>query len=135
MNSSQKIANIIKELAKSRKVSVAKMLADCQLNKNSLYTMQTEGYSPRVDTLVKIADYLDCSIDYLLGRDAPSVNNVTGSNGVVIGKTNEHITINNGQENLSDLERELLKVFAKVDMKDKLKIMHFAYEVEEKGDK
>lgn len=30
---------------------------------------------PNIDTIIKIADYLDCSIDYLLGRmDNPLVN-------------------------------------------------------------
>ncbi len=30
---------------------------------------------PNIDTMIKIADYLDCSIDYLLGRtDNPEIN-------------------------------------------------------------
>lgn len=32
---------------------------------------------PSADKLVKLADYLDCSVDYLLGRtDNPNINNI-----------------------------------------------------------
>ena len=68
MNNSQYTANKIKSLAKSKGISVNKLLIDCELNKNSIYTMQSNGYFPRVEALIKIADYLDCSVDYLLGR-------------------------------------------------------------------
>lgn len=68
MNNSQITANLIKKTAKSKKIAISKLLSDCELNKNALYTMQSEGYYPRVEALIKIADYLGCSIDYLLGR-------------------------------------------------------------------
>ncbi len=72
---SQFVAERIKLLLKSRKVSASKMLADCNMNKNALYTMQSEGYLPRLEAIAQIADYLDCSVDYLLGRtDNPDVN-------------------------------------------------------------
>lgn len=78
MNNSQKVAQTIKEILKKKRISASKMLAECNMNKNSLYTMQTEGYLPRVEALAKIADYLDCSVDYLLGRtDVPEVNKKT----------------------------------------------------------
>ena len=65
---SQFVAERIKLLLKSRKISASKMLADCNMNKNALYTMQSEGYLPRLEAVAQIADYLDCSVDYLLGR-------------------------------------------------------------------
>lgn len=68
MNNSQETANLIKSLAKNKGISVSKLLLNCELNKNALYTMQSSGYFPRVEALTKIADYLDCSVDYLLGR-------------------------------------------------------------------
>ena len=75
MHNSQEVANTIKSLLKSKNITAGKMLADCNMNKNALFTMQSSGYLPRVEALAKIADYLDCSIDYLLGRtDVPEVN-------------------------------------------------------------
>lgn len=66
--SSSFVADRIKDLLKQRKLSASKMLIDCQLNKNALYTMQSTGYLPRLEAIAQIADYLDCSVDYLLGR-------------------------------------------------------------------
>ena len=68
MNNPHETADVIKSTAKSRKVSISKLLSDCELNKNALYTMQSSGYFPRVEALAKIADYLNVSVDYLLGR-------------------------------------------------------------------
>lgn len=68
MKTSQELANIIKELAKSKNITVGKMLSDCNLSINTLSSMQSGGYFPRLEAIVKIADYLDCSLDYLLGR-------------------------------------------------------------------
>lgn len=75
MHNSQEVANTIKSLLKSKNITAGKMLTDCNMNKNALFTMQSSGYLPRVEALAKIADYLDCSIDYLLGRtDVPEIN-------------------------------------------------------------
>lgn len=42
---------------------------------SSVITMWKNGSIPNGETLIKIADYFDCSIDYLLGRtDVPEVN-------------------------------------------------------------
>ncbi|MCL2054898.1 MAG: helix-turn-helix domain-containing protein [Oscillospiraceae bacterium] len=50
------------------------MLTDCQLNKDTMRHIKN-GKIPSADRILIIADYLDCSIDYLLGRtDNPNVN-------------------------------------------------------------
>lgn len=75
MINSQELANAIKQQAKSKKITVGQMLRDCQLSINTLSSMQSGGYYPRLEAIVKIADYLDCSVDYLLGRtDNPEIN-------------------------------------------------------------
>lgn len=75
MNNSQEIAALIKDLAKSKKTTIGKMLSDCSLSVNTLSSMQSGGYYPRLEAIAKIADYLGCSVDYLLGRtDNPEVN-------------------------------------------------------------
>ena len=51
------------------------MLSDCDLSVNTLSSMQSGGYYPRLEAIARIADYLDCSVDYLLGRtEKPEVN-------------------------------------------------------------
>ncbi len=65
---STKVAEKIKAILKTNKISASKMLIDCGMNKNALYTMQSSGYLPRLEAVAQIADYLDVSVDYLLGR-------------------------------------------------------------------
>jgi len=71
---SHKIAENIKFIAKQKKVILKNMLIECGLNSNTmsqLHHRQMIG----ADRLAKIADYLDVSVDYLLGRtDKPEVN-------------------------------------------------------------
>ena len=75
MHNPQTVANVIKITAQNKGVSVAQMLRDCGINKDLISTTQSKGYYPRVDALAAIADYLDVSVDYLLGRtDIPEVN-------------------------------------------------------------
>ena len=68
-------ANIIKSYAKIKGFAIKDILEACGLNKNTLSTMTSRGSWIQADSLAKIADYLDCSVDYLLGRtNVPEVN-------------------------------------------------------------
>lgn len=74
---STEIAERIKELAKKENVQLKQMLADIGLGSNTMANMKTS--MPKADNLAKIADYLSCSTDYLLGRSdnaekSPSVS-------------------------------------------------------------
>ena len=65
----------IKMLAQEKNIKTSVMLADCGLNKNTLSSMTSRGSWVQANTLAKIADYLDCSMDYLMGRtDKPEIN-------------------------------------------------------------
>jgi len=70
---SNDVANRIKELSKARSISVRQVLLTAGLNYNTMSAMRTS--MPKADNLARIADCLDCSVDYLLGRtDNPEVN-------------------------------------------------------------
>ena len=56
----------IKTLAKEQKIAVKTMLAELNMGPNTMSNFKTS--MPKADTLARIADYLDCSVDYLLGR-------------------------------------------------------------------
>ena len=58
----------IKFLAKQKDCKISDMLNTCELSKNALSSMQSRGSWLQANNLAKIADYLDCSVDYLLGR-------------------------------------------------------------------
>ncbi len=67
MYDSHNLAIKIKSVAKERKIVIKDMLVDCELGCNTMSAMY-HGKSIAYDSLAKIADYLDCSIDYLTGR-------------------------------------------------------------------
>ena len=64
----------IKSLCKSKKINMMEMLQECELGVNAIRQINnTKGMASF--SLAKIADYLDCSVDYLLGRtDVPEIN-------------------------------------------------------------
>jgi len=66
MYDSQQIAENIKKVAKDKNIVIKKMLEDVGLSYNAMSNMKTS--MPKVDSVAKIADYLGCSVDYLIGR-------------------------------------------------------------------
>lgn len=57
----------IKQVCKNKKINAKQMLSDCSLGANAIQQINdTKGMASF--SLAKIADYLDCSVDYLLGR-------------------------------------------------------------------
>lgn len=74
MYKSLNIAEIIKLRAKEKSISLKTMLSDLSLGSNTISNMRHDRMIA-ADSLARIADYLDCSVDYLLGRtDNPEVN-------------------------------------------------------------
>jgi len=68
------MANRIKLRAKTQKIAMKTMLADLELGIN-LVSHLANGQNITAINLARIADYLGCSVDYLLGRtDNPEVN-------------------------------------------------------------
>lgn len=82
---------------------------------------------PKAEALTKIADFLDCSVDYLLGRtnaasDINSHNTISGNNNI----------IGNGNgigEKLSEQETALLDIFKKLDVIKQAQLLAYAAEL------
>lgn len=66
----------IKELAKSRGITLGSLEEKLGLSRNSIYTIKNK--KPSAERLQLIADYFNVSTDYLLGRtDNPAIANGT----------------------------------------------------------
>lgn len=59
----------LKELRKKRKISQLKLALDLNMNQNSISRYENMEREADYETLIKLADYFNVSIDYLLGRD------------------------------------------------------------------
>ena len=67
------ISDRIKDAARVKGIKLQELYTAASVNPSVLYDMK-KSY-PKIDTLARLADCLDVSIDYLIGRtDKPSVN-------------------------------------------------------------
>lgn len=58
----------LKEIRKSRGISQLKMAMDLNTNQNTISRYETGEREPGINELIKIADYFNVSIDFLLER-------------------------------------------------------------------
>ena len=58
----------LKEIRKSKKISQLKMALDLNMTQNTISRYETGDREPGINELIKIADYFNISIDYLLER-------------------------------------------------------------------
>jgi transcriptional regulator with XRE-family HTH domain len=62
------IAERIKQRCKVCNISLTLLISNCAISKSFIYDLEKRDKSPSADKLKKIADFLDCSVDYLMGR-------------------------------------------------------------------
>lgn len=113
MYSSKDIANRIKDRSKEQNVVIKQMLLECGLSKNALSSMLSDGSLPKSDNIAKIADYLNCSVDFLLGRtDNPNIWNTEA----YIGGDNHGVqAVRNGTVIIGDsAEQEIITLLYKL---------------------
>ena len=65
----------LKEIRKSKKISQLKLSIELNMSQNTISRYETGDREPGINELIKIADYFNVSVDYLLGRtDNPIMN-------------------------------------------------------------
>lgn len=58
----------LKEIRKNHCISQLKLAMDLNMNQNTISRYETGDREPGIADLIKIADYFNVSIDYLVGR-------------------------------------------------------------------
>ncbi len=58
----------LKELRKSKGISQLKLALDLNTNQNTISRYETGEREPGINELIKIAEYFNVSVDYLLER-------------------------------------------------------------------
>ena len=58
----------LKEVRKSKGISQLKLAMDLNTNQNTISRYETGEREPEINELIKIADYFNVSVDYLLER-------------------------------------------------------------------
>ena len=132
MNNSQ-FAKMIKMTCKEKGISVSKLLDECDIRKSLIYDLEKRNYTPSVAVVEQIADYLECSIDYLLERNGVSNTSIdTYVNGNNNGIQAIKGDVNIGSVRYEDDEEELVKIFRKLPRREQVRMLNIAYDYEEK---
>ncbi len=78
----EKISKImkLKELRKQKKISQIKLAMDLNISQNTISRYETGEREADYQTLIKIADYFDVSLDYLLERTDVKKNDAVKRN-------------------------------------------------------
>ena len=64
----------LKEIRQKRRISQLKLALDLNTSQNTISRYETGEREPGIDELIKIADYFNVSLDYLLERtDNPTI--------------------------------------------------------------
>jgi len=132
MNNSQELALLIKKRLKEVGKTLKQVSQECEISINFMQSMQKEGYMPRLENLCKLADCLDCSVDYLLGRtDNPkseSNTHIEQNHQYIQTDSSPILVVSPSNNQLNDIHRELLTYFDKLSFKDKAEIMKMVAE-------
>ena len=79
---SHNLAISIKNRAKTQNVMIKQLLDECGMGSNAMSALY-HGKAIAFDKLAYIADYLNCSVDYILERtDTPTYGSVEGMDGL-----------------------------------------------------
>lgn len=126
MYNSPQLANTIKAEAKSKGIIIGDMLRSCGLGINTMSHLN-HGKSIAFDSLAKIADYLNVSVDYLLGREEKNTTNINTANNSQIDNSTV-IGVSNGKQ-YDETTNQVAEEFSKLSFSDKIKVMSLIAEL------
>ena len=61
-------SSILKNFMDQKGISIEKLALDLNLSEENIRLCQNNIFSADIDVLILLADYLDISVDYLMGR-------------------------------------------------------------------
>lgn len=127
-------------LMSQRKITQKQLSLNIGVSEGNISDWKSGRAAPGIEILPKIAEYLECSIDYLLGRtDNPqvqksvssmSVGNVSNNSGA-IGVGN----IVTNADSTSKEERELLRIYRDLNVRGRAKLLNTAFALEDENKK
>ena len=139
MYNSQETIFGIKQRAKEQGIAILDLQAKCDLGRNAISQAAKSQDGMKARNLFAIAEVLNCSVDYLLGRtDSPTVsgNYINGDNNVQAIRTgNGDMTIHAEKQlskGIDPTTEEFIKIFCNLDFDDKFEVMQLLMEKRKK---
>lgn len=107
---------IIQEELQSKHIKPSKMMKDLGFSSGLFSQWKSGQQKPSVDKLQKIAEYLNVSFEYLLGKTNKPVQSKD-----TLEKVN----------NLDEMTQGLIDIFQKLSFKDKISVLNYAINLEQ----
>ena len=125
----------LQKLCREKGKKLTPLLAELGMSSGTTGNWQ-KGALPNGDTLLKLSQYFDVSVDWLLTGEH-NKNNLVQVAGSISGRSvmqghNSSITMCGGKEReLSAEELELLRVYGELDLKGRTNLLKTAFDLEE----
>ena len=128
MYNSQETIFRIKQRAKEQGIAILDLQTKCDLGRNAISQAAKSQDGMKARNLFAIAEVLDCSVDYLLGRtDRPEIsqsysnNSISNSNNIAFGE-NSSVKITN-----EEIEKEICKVLSGLNLRERSELLTIIY--------
>lgn len=123
MFNGEQVVSRINDIIHQKKIVKGKMLDQLGCGVNTLSFLK-QGKEVSYITVAKIADYLDCSVDYLLGRtENPAICNNSISTGDITGNNNANMSINNDKPAKTDDTQELVDLIQSLNLVQRARVV------------
>ena len=126
----------LKELRLANNLTQADFAAAFNISQGTIGNWESGKRTPDIEMIIKISAFFNVSTDYLLGcSDTPTTSTTTGNTNVIQQCKISNSPIHMNDEHKDGLEQELLSVMKNFSRRDKIKILNFAYEIDDANKK
>ena len=130
-------AKRIRDLREDSDLSQEQVASILHVAQRTYSHYETGSHDIPTEALYLLCDFYDVSIDYLLrgiGNSSPTENNVSGelTNSTVI-QANRDGTVFSNERIVSPEANELLHIYDKLGVRERVKLLNFAFGMEEEG--
>lgn len=123
----------IESLCKAKHISPSALAKMMNLSPNASGKWRS-GSLPKVETVMKIADYFDVSTDFLLYGKERHSNNASATNGAVSISGNGNVTGDiHTNASLDKYETELINIYRSLDVRQQAELVFRASEIKSRN--
>lgn len=123
----------IQEVLGSKNIKASKMMKDLGFSSGLFSQWKSGKQEVSLEKIIKIADYLDCSVDYLLGRTNTPEENIINNNSTINGGVQaikSPVTVN-AKENTdsNDIMNQFMQAFSELPFENKVAALNFVLDM------
>ncbi len=136
----------LKLLCEEKGIKLTNLIQELGMSSGNMNKWKN-GVIPKGNTLSKLADYFNVSVDYLIGKTDEQMNThhsnninssfVQSNSSVTLGSVSVGSTFNSNSNDISLSKEEIgiLEVYRSLDIRDRAKFMNFVFDMEDKATK